>query len=419
MVDDMGYADLSCYGRKDYQTPALDAFVRQGMKFNHAYAAAPVCTPSRVAFMTGRIPARTDVGLREPLTLSRDDQTVGLSAQIPTVSSRLHEGGYETALFGKWHLGLKPEFRPGRHGFDHFFGITSASADYVDHKMVMHLAPETYIKRTLPNLYQDNEPVVKKGYLTDLITEEAVAFIRGVHRKPFFISLQYTAPHWPWQAPGDAALADSINQRAGSPQQYAQMVQNLDSNIGKVLKALDVAGLTQSTLIIFTSDNGGEQYSDMGPFKGKKMTLWEGGIRVPAAVRWPGVISAGSSSNQPVITMDWSATILEAAQIKPPNNWDGISLLAHLRGKAAVVPRTFYWRTANRVRADALRQGDWKYLRTSEGEFLFNLAQDPYETKDLKATHPDQFSTVKAAFIALDRQMLAPLILTNTTTATK
>jgi arylsulfatase A-like enzyme len=401
MADDMGYADLSSYGRKDYQTPILDAFIKEGMKFTHAYAAAPVCTPTRVALMTGKYPARNVVGLREPLRMTSIDIDLGLSPEIPTLSSILKESGYETALFGKWHLGFKSEFFPGKHGFDHFFGITAGAADYADHKYFHN----EHI------LYENNEPVEKAGYLTDLITDCAVDFIKKEHTQPFFISLQYTAPHWPWQGPGDGAYPDSVDFRAGgSPETYAKMVISLDTNIGRVLSAVKEAGLDESTLIIFTSDNGGERYSDVGPFKGSKSDLWEGGIIVPAAVRWPGVIAANAESNQPVITMDWTVTMLDVAGAKIPDglSFDGMSLLPHLKQKSGVIPRNFYWRTSNEDRADAYRSEDWKYLKTDKGEFLFNLSEDPYETKNLKEKEPKKLREMKEEFLRMDKQMLEP-----------
>jgi len=175
MADDLGYADLSSYGRTDYQTPVLDAFVAEGMKFMQAYAAAPVCTPTRVGLMTGRYPARNEIGLHEPLR-TNEDRDLGLSSDNPTLSSMLKNSGYETALFGKWHLGFNPEFLPNAHGFDQFFGITGGYADYIDHKTV-----------TDQNmLYENNLPVKKQGYLTDLITDYAVNFIQQAHEKPFF-----------------------------------------------------------------------------------------------------------------------------------------------------------------------------------------------------------------------------------------
>jgi arylsulfatase A-like enzyme len=412
MVDDLGYADLSCYGRKDYQTPMIDRFVKEGMNFTQAYSAAPVCTPTRVAFMTGKFPARTALGLREPLTRDPEDLNLGLPANTASVSSLLQKNGYQTALIGKWHLGFNQEFLPTRHGFDYFFGITSGGVDYVTHQAVQKLPAKFNALTKSADLYENEKQIERKGYLTDLLTKQAVAFLKQKHTKPFFLSLQYTAPHWPWQAPTDGASTDSLfvqdKSKAGS---FKAMMENLDKNFGKVLSAIEQEGLNTSTLIIFTSDNGGEEYSDMGPFKGRKMTLWEGGIRVPAAVQWQGVIKAGTECKQLVITMDWSATILAAAGITPPKDWDGMNLLPYLKGKAAIVSRTFYWRTANRVQAQALRQGDWKYLQNKDGEFLFNLAEDPYENVNLKDKSPQKLEELKEAFARLNQQMLPPLVL--------
>jgi arylsulfatase A-like enzyme len=404
MADDLGYADLSCFGRKDFQTPVLDAFVRRGLKFSNAYAAAPVCTPTRVALMTGRFPARTDVGLREPLRGAPFDINMGLSPTIPTLSSLLKESGYETALFGKWHLGFNPDFFPNKHGFDHFFGITAGAADYIDHKFL----------NDDQTLYENYEPVQKDGYLTDLITDYAVGFIQKKHTKPFFINLEYTAPHWPWQAPGDESYPESMDFReGGSAETYAKMVKSLDTNIGRVLAAIKDAGLDETTLIIFTSDNGGERYSDMGPFKGHKMELWEGGIRVPAAAQWPGVIKPNSESDQPVITMDWTVTMLAAAGVVIPREvtFDGMNLLPLLKGDSSLVPRTFYWRTSNEIRADALRDDNWKYLRNPQGEYLFNLDEDPYETENLKDRDPATMERLRKKFLGIDSNMLPPYFL--------
>lgn len=415
MVDDMGFADLSSFGRTDYQTPNIDAFVKEGIKFNNAYAGAPVCTPTRVAFMTGRYPARNAIGLREPLTGSPYDMTIGLSPDVPTVSSILKQNGYETALFGKWHLGVNEKFAPWKHGFDHFFGILSGAADYADHRVIDRNAV-LLVKRKGSFLYENDKPIDKPGYLTDLITDYSTAFIRQTHAKPFFLSIQYTSPHWPWQRPNDKPTADTIPyDQDADPEIFREMVRNLDANFGKIIAAVKSAGLEASTLIIFTSDNGGEKYSNMGPYKGNKMTLWEGGIRVPAAVRWPGVIAPAQQSDQPVITMDWTVTILDASSAKYPDTlqFDGISLLSHFRDPEKTTPRKFYWRLSNRTKQEAYRTGDWKYLRTAEGEFLFNLADDPYETKNLKNQMHEKFNALKAAFAISNEQMLPPLVLSH------
>jgi len=404
MVDDMGYSDLSSYGRTDYQTPILDAFIDEGVKFIQAYAAAAVCTPSRVALMTGRYPARNKIGLREPIR-GEVDGIVGLSPDIPTLSSMIKKSGYETALFGKWHLGIAPEFHPNKHGFDQFFGIIAGGADYIDHE-------SWFIKK--PILYENDRPIEKSGYLTDLITDYTIDFINRKHHQPFFISLQYTALHWPWQLPGDDPHPDGVNpMTGGTPEIFAGMVKNLDYNIGRVLEALEETGLKESTLVIFTSDQGGAEFSDMGPLKGGKSSLWEGGIRVPAAVRWPGIIQPNTTSEQVVINMDWTVTMLEVAQANTLENiaFDGISLLSHFKDNSSITPRKLYWRTSNWELQDAYRSDNWKYLKNDEGEFLFDLENDIGETTNLKDINTEKFDQLKREFQELDGQMLDRIIL--------
>lgn len=416
MTDDMGCADLSSFGRTDFTTQNIDAFVRSGMKFNNAYAGAPVCTPTRVAFMTGRYPARNPIGLREPLTGSPEDAGLGLSPSIPTVSSLLKRNGYETALFGKWHLGLGQESFPLKHGFDQFFGILSGAADYFDHRQVDRNATSLFKREAIP-LYENSTHVADMpGYLTDLITQYTTAFIRKKHDAPFFISVQYTSPHWPWQSPGSGPAPDTtLYNAAVDPVIYEKMIRNLDENFGKILEAVSDAGLEQSTLIIFTSDNGGDRLSNMGPYQGGKLQLWEGGIRVPAAVRWGNKITAGTESDQPVITMDWTATILAAASCERLDTLrlDGMNLLPHFLHPDEKVPRKFFWRTSNRGKQEAFRSGDWKYLNNGKEEFLFNLTDDPFEKDDQKIREPEKFKQLKAEYLKMNNQMLPPLVLSH------
>jgi len=404
MVDDIGYSDLSSYRRTDYQTPILDAFIDEGVKFTQAYAAAAVCTPSRVGLMTGRYPARIKIGLHEPLR-GEIDGIVGLTSETPTLSSMIKKSGYETALFGKWHLGIAPEFLPHKHGFDQFFGIIAGGADYIDHK-------SWFIKK--PILYEYDRPVDKSGYLTDLITDYTIDFINKKHNQPFFISLQYTAPHWPYQLPGDKPLPDGVNPiTGGTPEIFAGMVKNLDNNIGRVLKALEETDLKASTLVIFTGDQGGGEFSDMGPLKGGKSLLWEGGIRVPAAVRWPGIIKPNTTSEQVVINMDWTVTMLDVAQAITSENiaFDGLSLLSHFKDNSSTTPRKLYWRSSNWELQDAYRSNNWKYLKNDEGEFLFDLENDIGEATNLKDIYPEKFNQLKREFQELDGQMLDRIIL--------
>jgi arylsulfatase A-like enzyme len=403
MTDDMGYGDLSGYGRKDYQTPNLDKLAKQGMKFVNAYSAGPLCTPTRTAFMTGRYPARTPVGLMEPLTNSKRDSTFGLTTDYPSIASLLKAGGYETALIGKWHLGILPQHSPIKNGFDYFFGIHSGAADYISHVG----------DGRKPDLYENDVLVDTDGYLTELFTQKAVAYIKQEHSKPFFLAITYNAPHWPWQGPDDKPYADSVNFRdGGSPAIYTAMMKSLDDGVGNILSALDEQ-LSNQTIVIFTNDNGGERFSDNGGLNNAKGTLWEGGIRVPAFVRWTGTIKPGIISKQVVVTMDWTATILSAGGVKPQQDFplDGIDLMPVLTAKEKNVERTIYWRTFQRIKQKAIRMGEWKYLQDEEGEYLFNLLDDPGEKKDLKATQPAIFKKLKTEYSTWEKTVLQPIAL--------
>jgi arylsulfatase A-like enzyme len=398
MSDDLGYADLGIMGRTGYATPVLDAFAREGVRLTRAYCAAPVCTPTRVALNTGRYPARSRAGLFEPLTKSPD----GLPPMPKTLARLIKERGYETALIGKWHLGLLPEFHPLRHGYDEFYGFLGAAADYAS-----HIDTETLDLR-----FQDGEtPVKVDGYLTDLFTDRAVEFVSRKRSRPFFLNLEYNAPHWPWQAPGDPPYPDSLRWvKGGSPEVFGRMVRRMDEGIGKILTALRQAGHERDTLVIFASDNGGERFSQMGPFSHGKMTLYEGGLRTPAFARWPGVIAANTTTDQVAITMDWTATLLARAGAWPDPSapLDGIDLLPALTGQAPVV-RDLYWRIFQRAKQKALRSGDWKYLVTADGEFLFDVEKDPGEKSNLKAQRGDVLAQLNAKYADWERAMLPPV----------
>jgi arylsulfatase A-like enzyme len=411
LADDLGYGDLSCYGRPDYKTPVLDAFATQGIKFMSAYAAAPVCTPTRCAYITGRYPQRLPVGLEEPLR-DTSPPDAGLPPTHPTIASLLKANGYDTSLIGKWHLGWKPEFGPNRHGFDEFFGILSGAADYYTHKAADFPGAGT-TPGGLPDLWENLAPIERAGYLTDLLSDKAIEFIARRHAKPFFLSLQYPAPHSPWEGPEDAAIGHLDHgpgpmTAGGSRAVYAAMMRSMDSGIGRVLKALARAKREHDTLVIFTSDNGGERYSFNWPFSFAKGDLWEGGTRVPAMVRWPGVIPAGQVTEQAAITMDWTATILAATgtTADPVYPLDGEDLLPDCRRMRGTFDRTFFWRIAKH---DAARMGRWKYLVESNREHLFDLAVDPGEKSDVRAAHPDTFAQIRQQYQAWNARMLPKL----------
>ena len=410
LADDLGYGDLSCYGRPDYRTPVLDAFARQGMKFTSAYAAAPVCTPTRCAFVTGRYPQRLAVGLEEPLRRS-SPADVGLPPNHPTVASLLKTNGYETALVGKWHLGWKPEFGPNRHGYDEFFGILSGAADYFTHEASD--GPGAAGAGGAPDLWENLTPVERIGYLTDLLSDKAIEIIARPRRTPFFLSLQYNAPHSPWEGPEDAAIGHTSHgpgpmTGGGSLKIYGSMMKSMDAGIGRVLRALQRARLERNTIVIFTSDNGGERYSFNWPFAFQKGYLFEGGTRVPAMVRWPGVVPSGGVTDQAAITMDWTATILAAAGAEPDPSYplDGEDLMAVCTRERRPFARTLCWRTAEYASA---RMGNWKYLQDAEGERLYDLSIDPGEKNDLRPTHQETFDQVRTQFQDWNARMLPRL----------
>ena len=407
LADDLGYGDLSGYGRPDYRTPVLDGFATQGIKFTSAYAAAPVCTPTRCAYVTGRYPQRLAVGLQEPLKRDSPPDT-GLPPDHPTVASLLKKNGYDTSLVGKWHLGWKPEFGPNRHGFDEFFGILSGAADYFTHRAPD--APGRASAEGAPDLWENLAPIERVGYLTDLLSDKAVEVIARPHPKPFFLSLQYTAPHSPWEGPEDEAIGHTTHgpgpmTDGGSRKIYASMMKSMDAGIGRVLKALERAQLGGDTLVIFTSDNGGERYSYNWPFSFQKMFLYEGGTRVPAIVRWPGVIPAGRVTAQAAITMDWTATILAVTDTAadPAYPLDGEDLMPVCTGERAVHDRTLFWRTVERA---AARVGNWKYLADKDGEYLFDLDVDPGEKSDRRGKEAPTFERIKQQYLDWNARML-------------
>ena len=399
LADDLGYGDLSCYGRPDYRTPRIDRLASEGLRFTGNYTAAAVCSPTRVALMTGRYPARLPVGLAEPIRFG--DESVGLPPEHPTPASLLKGAGYDTALIGKWHLGFLPEHGPIRHGFDEFYGILGPGVDYFSHRQ-----PAGKL-----DLHEGDVTVDQAGYMTDLLTDRAVQYIRRRHANPFYLALHYTAPHWPWEGPGDSAasrryrtVADTVKDRfvqgyadGGSLRVFAAMVQRLDESVGRVLASLEDAGRTRDTFVVFTSDNGGERYSYNWPASESKRSLHEGGIRVPAIVRWPGKVPAGRTTDQTIITMDWTATMLALGGARADSEFplDGVDLLPLCRGQPVQLERTLFWRS---LEQEAARRGAWKYLRTGKDELLFDIPNDPGERADLAAYQPEKLARLREEF---------------------
>ena len=339
MADDLGYADVSCYGRPDLSTPNIDALAAAGVRFLQAYANSAVCSATRTALITGRYQYRLPIGLEEPLVL-RD---VGLPPEHPTLPSLLKKSGYGTTLVGKWHLGQLPKFGPLESGYDHFYGFRGGALDYYTHA------------NRGDDLWEDDIEVHQTGYLTDLLGSRAVEVVNGYAKagRPFLLSLHFNAPHWPWEAPGDEAESKRLRAAGrgladfdgGSQGTYRRMIQEMDLQIGRVVEALRANGLEENTIVVFTSDNGGERFADTWPFTGRKTELLEGGLRIPAIVSWPARIPRGRVTEQVAITMDWMPTLLAAAgaSVDAAYPSDGINLLPVLTEGASVVSRRLFW----------------------------------------------------------------------------
>lgn len=405
MADDMGFADLSCYGRTDYATPRIDALAHEGLRFTTAYANSAVCTATRVALITGRYQYRLPIGLEEPLA---GRENIGLPPGEPTLPAQMKAAGYETALIGKWHLGSLPAFDPLKSGYDHFWGLRGGAVDYYTHKG----------SDGKPDLWDGPTPVSQAGYLTDMMAERAIAAIAAGAKqpKPWFMSLHFTAPHWPWEAPGDEAESKRLealpdrealmHYDGGSLATYAAMVTRLDHQVGRILDALAASGQADNTIVVFTSDNGGERFSSTWPFTGRKTELLEGGLRIPAIVRWPGVTKPGSTSDAQVISMDWLPTFLAAAGAAPDpaRAPDGIDIRPALEG-GALPDRTLFWRYKNHGQ-QAARRGRWKYLKIADNTFLFDVVADPLERANLKNREPETFKALAEAWARWNAGML-------------
>ncbi|MCP5539042.1 MAG: sulfatase-like hydrolase/transferase [Akkermansiaceae bacterium] len=407
LVDDMGYADLGCMGSGDLHTPNIDRIANEGVRLTDCYASAPVCSPTRAAFITGLWQQRTGIewaiGLTSEeaqrvngeLVKAEEPFTMGLMPNDSYLVPRLKKQGYGTAAYGKWHLGFKPEHNPVRHGFDEYWGIIGGQCDYYQY----------YYLGGMKQLYEKTEPTTAEGYITDLINERVVRYIREEGSSPFFIYVPYNAVHHPYHVPGDPTQTyTNENKNDGTREGYAKMMGSIDQGVGAMFAALEEKDILDNTLILFTSDNGGERFSDNGPLFNHKTTLWEGGIRVPCLMRWPaGGLPAGKVSSQMAITMDLSVTILAAAGLSPSKDhpMDGIDLLPILRGEREPVERAFCWRVdRTRRRMKAIRHGDWKYVQDDMVEMLFNLRDDVGERDDLYYERLDKVKKLKAELAA-------------------
>jgi arylsulfatase A-like enzyme len=384
ITDDVGYGDFGSYGAPDLKTPHIDGLARDGVRLTDFYANGATCSPTRAGLISGRYQQR--FGLEEPLGRhAAADFERGLPSSGRSLPQLLKNNGYATALVGKWHLGWKSEFSPGAHGFDYFFGFKSGFVDYYEHTA----GGDSPLKA---DLFENDHAIEVPGYMTDLITDRSMRFIEQNARRPFFIDVAYNAAHWPYQRPDQPSTARDNARHLGpfdnptsTRADYVAMLERADQGVGRILATLDAFGLRENTIVIFTNDNGGEWLSRNDPLFHHKGSVWEGGIRVPAILRWPGRIPEGGVSGQVGITMDLTTSILAATGTPVPGDarLDGINLLPVLEGRAPVVERTLFWRVVGAQSQRAVRSGDWKLLYDGGRAMLFNVRTDLGERQDL------------------------------------
>ena len=402
ITDDLGWADIGAYGGTDVRTPHIDSLARDGIRLTDFYANATTCTPTRAGLMTGRYQQR--FALETPLPFrSRADR--GLPATGYSLPQLLKNHGYATALVGKWHLGYEPEYSPNAHGFDYFFGFKGGFHDYYTHND----------GEGEPDLWENDRPIERQGYTTDLVTERAIDFIEEHASEPFFIDIAYNAPHWPYQVPGAPSVAPNHARHVmphdpttSSRADYVAMIEHVDRGIGEVLAALDRLAVADDTIVIFTNDNGGEWLSSSAPLTGRKWTVWEGGIRVPALLRWPGRIPAGKVSDQVGITMDLTASILAIAGAPVPAEarLEGVDLFPVWEGKAPEIERTLFWRARATTRSQsAVRRGDWKVVIDAGHTYVYNLRTDASERHDLANRRQDIAQALQPLLAAWEQEV--------------
>jgi arylsulfatase A-like enzyme len=413
LADDLGYGDLGCYGNKNIKTPNIDSLAKCGMRFTNFHVNAPVCSPTRAGFLTGRSHVRC--GVDEVLTPGPGKDEAGLPVNETTVAELLKKGGYTTGIFGKWHLGYAEKFNPVNRGFDRFIGHLSGFLDYHS-----HVNPKVGVD------WMDGlKPTEGKGYSTDLIGNNSVEFVKANKEKPFFLFISHQAPHSPYQGPEDGPLMEWKDGKAVKTSEakqdkderdakYIKMVERMDKTIGDLIDAMDEEGLTDNTLVMFVSDNGPSYLAgSAGGLNGGKHTLLEGGIRVPAVAFWPGKIKQGVVTDQPATILDLFPTFLGLAGVKPPSDLelDGIDIGSLLLQGAALPKRTLCWRYLDNV---AAMDGKWKLMgqydrKTRQTNFsgkavqLYDLAADPAEKVDLAAGHPEIVGKLKTAHEAWEK----------------
>ncbi|MDB4566781.1 sulfatase-like hydrolase/transferase [Akkermansiaceae bacterium] len=380
-TDDQGTVDMNCYGASDLVTPNMDGLAKRGVRFTQFYSAAPVCSPSRVGLMTGRTPQHGGLNGNVPL------DSVGMPSQQITIAEKLKEAGYATAHIGKWHLGHHKETIPNAQGFDHSFGHLVGCIDNYSHFFYWS-GPNKH------DLWRNGKEVFHNGeFFPDLMVKEAGEIIDKNKARPFFIYFALNTPHYPYQ--GSPEWLDHYKDLPYPRNLYAAFLSTTDDRIGALLKKVDDVGLTDNTIIIFQSDHGASEEvrahqggGSAGPHRGAKFSLYEGGIRVPAIISWPGTLPENEVRNQIATGCDWFPTIMELCEIPAATHKiDGKSLLPVIKSESETsAHKIFHWKSGNAV---AVREGKWKLVISGKKVELFDLPKDLGEARNLAKENPE------------------------------
>jgi arylsulfatase A-like enzyme len=401
VADDLGYGDLGFQGGTDVPTPNLDGLARSGTRCSSGYVSCPVCSPTRAGLFTGRYQQRFGHEFNPGQQTEEEQDRFGLPTTEITLANQLKKAGYHTGLVGKWHLGFSDRFQPKQRGFDESYGFLGGAHPYVPGK-----------NGVSKGIFRNGEEIQEPAYLTDAFGREAASFVERNAANPFLLLLTFNAVHTPLDTQTEK-LEQFKNISDPKRRSYAAMLSSMDDAIGKVLGQLDKSGVAQNTLVFFIADNGGPTQANGShntPLNGVKATVWEGGIRVPFVVRWPGQIPAGAVYNEPVISLDIFATASAAAGIPlaTDRKYDSVNLTPHLKGEVKTAPHAaLFWRFGQQ---HAIRKGDYKLLKLRNGEEqLFDLSKDIGEQTDIVAKHPDVVAQLKSEFTDWSKELHEPL----------
>ncbi len=401
LADDLGYADTSIYGSETIPTPHIDALAAGGVRFTDAYVTAATCSPSRAGLISGRYQQRFGFEFNTSGGAITYRESRGLDPAIVTLADVFRQAGYATGMFGKWHLGSREYFHPRQRGFDEFFGFLSGAHSFF---------PIGRKERFFSTIMRGKTPLKEPAYLTDAFAREAVKFIDTHNEKPFFVYVPFNAVHTPIEA-SDKYLNRFSDEANPKQRAYNAMTSALDDAVGSIVKALKANGIDRNTLIIFLNDNGGPIYTKVqsnGRLRLGKLFLFEGGIRVPMIVSWPGVLESGKVYRKPVCSLDVFPTACAAARIRLPKDLelDGVDLLPYLKGEDSATPHdTLFWSNGPNK---AVRCGNWKLIIAGDHKFLFNLDRDIGETKNLAEQEPEVVKGLEQALRQWQNQMKQP-----------